>query len=386
MPKLTMRFVATTKRQGLHGDGGNLFLKVDGRSKSWVVRAQRDGKLRTFGLGPIHTVGLADARARAAEIRKQLLDGIDPRRAAIKTITFGEAAERYIESHKAGWRTARHAQRWRSTLHMHAEALGALPVNVIDVASVLQVLTPLWSTRTSTAKRCRSHIEAVLAWAKVHGYRQGENPAAWRGNLDQLLPSPSKLHKTQHHNAMPYAQVPAFMAELRTCDGIAARGLEFTVLTAARTGEVLGAKWSELDLAARTWTIPAVRMKSNREHRVPLCDRAVAILDGLPHSTDLVFPGRHRRLLAPMTFLRLLHRMGYDGLTGHGFRSAFNDWAIETTSFQREAIEAALAHAVGDRTEAAYRRGDLIDKRRQLMNAWDAYCGSRVASNVVNFR
>jgi integrase len=390
MTKLTVRTITAMKKPGLFGDGNNLFLKIDaGGSKSWVVRVQRHGKVRTYGLGAVHTVSLADARTRAAEVRRQLLDGIDPRRAVVKVITFDQAAARYIASHRAGWKNAKHIAQWPMALRNHASPVfGRLPVDQIDVGMVMQTLSPIWTSKNATAFRLRGRIEAVLAWAKAHGYRSGENPAQWRGNLDHLLPPPGKVRKTKHHAALPYAELPAFMAELRSLSRIAERALEFAILTAARTSEVLGARWSEIDLNAKVWTISAERMKSAREHRVPLCERAVAIVAAMPRNADHVFPGiRPGQPLGSTIFLQLLRRLGRGDITAHGFRSTFRDWAAETTNYQNHVVEMALAHAISNQVEASYRRGDLFDKRRQLMAAWDAYCESRNAgSNVVALR
>jgi integrase len=391
--RLSARRVATIRKPGLHGDGGNLFLKVDdGGSKSWMFRHQVNGRVSKYGLGPIHTVSLVEARERAQAIRKQILDGVDPRAArreaavaAAKSIAFDDAANRYIASHKAGWKNAKHVAQWGTTLRSYASPVfGKLPVSAIDTGLVMRVLEPLWTSKNATAHRLRGRIESVLDWAKAHGYREGENPAVWKGNLDHLLPA--AVGKTVHHAAMPFDQIAAFVDELRGRDDLPARALELLILTAARTGEVLGAQWSEFDLANRLWTVPAERMKAGREHRVPLSDRAVAIVQEMQRSGDLVFPGAKRgRPLGPSTFQALLRHMGRD-VTAHGFRSSFRDWISERTSYPTEVAEMALAHAVGNKVEASYRRGDLLDKRRELMGAWAAFCDSRAVSNVVALR
>jgi len=386
---LSARRVAAISKPGLHGDGGNLFLKLDvGGSKSWIFRHETGGKVRKYGLGPIHTISLAEARERAQAIRKQLLDGVDPRAAAAKTISFDAACERYIASHKAGWKNAKHVAQWTSTLRTHAApVIGKLPVSAITTGLIMRVLEPIWSSRHATAHRLRGRIESVLDWAKAHGYREGENPAVWKGNLDHLLPASVAAARTVHHPAMSIDEIAAFVDELRERDDLPARALVLLIMTAARTSEVLGAQWSEFDLASRLWTVPAERMKAGREHRVPLSDPAIAVVEGLPRSGDLVFPGAKRgRPLGPSTFRTLLRDMGRDDVTVHGFRSCFRDWISERTSFATEVAEMALAHAVGSKVESAYRRGDLLDRRRELMAAWAAFCDRARISNVVALR
>ena len=396
---LTARQVMTAKKPGLHGDGGNLFLKVDdGGSKSWLFRHQVAGKVKKYGLGPTHTVSLIDARQRAEAIRRQLLDGIDPREARraeqeaaavaqAKSVSFDAATQAYIDSHRAGWKSDKHAAQWQATLAAYASPVfGKLPVSAIDTGLLMRVLQPIWTTKNETAHRVRGRVEAVLSWSKVHGYRSGENPAVWRGHLDHLLPARGKVHKVEHHAALPYAKLPAFMRDLRSRYGIAALALEFAILTATRTSETLNAAWPEFSVAHRLWTIPAERMKGGREHRVPLCDRAVAIIEDMRtvRRSDWLFPGAKRgKPLSNMAMLLALRRMGRGDLTTHGFRATFKTWATERTNYQREVIEAALAHVIGDKTEAAYQRGDLLDKRRRLMDAWAAYCSGRALSGDV---
>jgi integrase len=377
--QLTALDVKRAKRRGLYADGGQLYLQVhsDG-NRSWIFRYGAQGQ-RHHGLGAVHTVTLAEAREKARERRKLLLEGVDPiaakkaRKAAAqleaaKSITFAEAAQTYINDHHAAWKNPKNQQQWRNTLATYAyPVIGKLPVAMIDTDLVKRVLQPIWHEKPETASRVRMRIERVLGWATVHGYRSGDNPARWRGHLDHLLPAQGKIAPVKHHAALPYADVPAFIRELRERDGAAAEAFEFLVLTATRTGEVLGAAWDELDLKAETWVVPASRMKSAREHRVPLSARAVEILKEQPRDGERIFP------FSNMAFLQLLKRMGRD-VTAHGFRSSFRDWAAETHEAARDTVEMALAHRVSDKTEAAYRRGDLLAKRRKLMDDWATFC------------
>jgi integrase len=351
-----------------------------------------------MGLGATHTVGLVEAREKARECRRLRLDGVDPieaRRAArsqarldaAKAMTFKDCAERYIASHKAGWRNPKHAAQWPSTLATYVYPIfGSLPVQAIDVGLVLKALEQLWTTKPETAGRVRGRIEAVLDWATARGYRQGENPARWRGHLQNLLPKKSKVRRVKHHAALPYSEIAAFMLELQQQNGVSARALEFAILTAARTGEVIGTVWSEINLAERLWTLPGERMKAGKEHRVPLSEAAVAILKEMQQIRfgDFVFPGaKAGRPLSNMAFLMLLRRMGRDDLTAHGFRSTLSDWCSERTNFPAEVREMALAHAVSDKVQAAYRRGDLFQKRRQLMEAWARFCAALTTTGHV---
>jgi integrase len=345
-------------------------------------------KSHDMGLGSLSLVGLREARERSLQQRRSLrLDGIDPiekRRAArqaamieaASAMTFKDCAEAYIAAHKAGWKNPKHAAQWPSTLGTYVYPIfGALPVQAVDVGLVTKAIEPIWAKKPETASRVRGRIESVLDWAKARGYRQGENPARWKGHLDHLLPARRKVAVVEHHAALPYAELPAFMADLCQREGTAARALEFAILTAARTGEVLGARWSEIDLEARLWTVPAGRMKAAREHRVPLSQAAISLLGQLEQQGDLVFPGQRRgRPLSDMALLMLLRRMERGDLTAHGFRSTFSDWAAEQTNTPSEVREMALAHTVSDKVEAAYRRGDLFDKRRELAEAWAQYC------------
>lgn len=399
--KLTTLKVARKLAPGLYSDGGGLYLQVsEAGTKSWTFRFKQAGRARDMGLGALSTVGLADARAKAAQCRRLRQEGLDPIEArkadraqqaldAAKATTFKDAAASYIQSHRAGWRNEKHASQWESTLATYAEpVIGSLSVQAIDTGLVLKVLEPIWHTKPETATRVRGRIEAILDWAKVRGLRQGENPARWRGHLDHLLPSRSKVQRVKHHAALPYADLPDFMTALRAQDGIAARALEYTILTAARTGDTIGAAWDEIDSAAKLWTIPAGRMKAEREHRVPLTKSALALLvdaeSARVNDDKYVFPGQPRRRrhgtepahgpLSNMAMTEVLRRMGRGDITVHGFRSTFRDWAAERTNFPNEVAEMALAHAVGDKVEAAYRRGDLFEKRRLLMAEWEAYC------------
>ena len=398
--KLTERKVRQRNKRGYANDGGGLYLRVaKGGSKQWVYRFAANGRLREMGLGAIATLSLEEAREKAREYRKLRLDGIDPidqRRAykraarvnAARTMTFKQCAEAYLEAHWESWDLGTQ-KAWTGTLARHAyPVLGDLPVAAVGLDLILQVLEPIWKSKTKTASRLRGRIESILDWAKVGTYRQGENPARWRGHLDQLLSQRGKLQKVKHFAALPFAEIGSFMAELRQIEGSAARALELAILTAVRTSEVRGARWSEIDFAERVWTIPAERMtKTEREHRVPLSDRALAILQEQQRvrTNDLVFvSGRTGRPLGSTTLLKLLGHMERS-VTVHGFRSTFRDWAAEQTNFPRDVCEMALAHVVGNQVEAAYRRGDLFRKRQQLMEAWARYCAlqAKIGDKVV---
>jgi integrase len=293
-------------------------------------------------------------------------------------MTFNACATAYINAHKAGWRNLKHAEQWTNTLATYASPVfGALPVSAIDTGLVMKAIEPLWQTKTETATRLRGRIESILGWATVRGYRTGENPARWRGHLDKLLPKRSKVAKVKHHAALAYTQIPEFMRKLREREGVTAKALEFIILTAARVSEAVNARWDEIDGKAAVWTVPASRMKSGREHRVPLTKEAGAVLGALEQhrQSDYVFPGwKVKKPLTGAACLELLKDMGHGDLTTHGFRSTFRDWAAEQTAFPREIAEAALAHTLRDKVEAAYQRGDLLERRRKLMEAWAAYC------------
>ena len=397
MSQLTDRKVRNAG-PGKYGDGGGLQLVISPPTKSnpkgarkWVLRFMQDGKAREMGLGSYPQVGLADARDRAFAQRKLAKAGLDPiaerkkEPAKVALIpTFGELADEVAGQLAEGFRNDKHKAQWRMTLTVYAAPLREKPVNAIDTEDVIAVLKPIWRTKPETASRLRGRIEKVLNAAKAKGFRTGENPAAWRGHLDNLLSKPSKLTRG-HHAALDYAKLPAFLADLREREAVAARCLEFAILTAARSGEALGARWSEIDEASNVWTVPADRMKAAREHRVPLTERALAILAEMKRGrvSDFIFPGQRRgKPLSVMALEMVLRRMNVE-VTVHGFRSTFRDWAGNETHFPRELAEHALAHVIGDKAEQAYRRGDALEKRRALMAAWGAYCDSDTAGNVV---
>lgn len=385
--KLTALGVSREKKPGRYGDGGGLYLVIDpGGSRRWIMKFRQNNREREMGLGSASIVSLADARHRRNEARKLIAEGRDPiaeRKkpdpATAKAVTFGAFADALIPELVKGYRNEKHKAQWTSTLATYATSLRSKPIADITTDDVLAVLTPIWTDKNETAARVRGRIEKVLDAAKARGLRTGENPARWRGHLDQLLSKRRKLQRG-HHTAMPFAEVPAFVAALREREGISALALEFTILTASRIGPVLSCPWSEIDRKAKVWTVPASRMKAEREHRVPLSPRALEILDELEplRRGNLVFPSfRADKPMSDMALSALLKRMGVKATT-HGFRSSFRDWAGEMTDFPREVAEVALAHVVGDDTERAYRRGDALDKRRKLMDAWDAFVTSEV--------
>jgi integrase len=390
--KLSALTVSKAKEPGYYGDGAGLYLQVSkSLTKSWIFRFTLGGKQREMGLGPLHTITLAQAREKAKECRSKLLDGIDPleaRNAAklgdalvrAKAMTFDHCAAAYIAAHRGSWKSAKHALQWESTLATYARPfIGDLPVATVDTALVVKVLQPIWSEKTETATRLRGRIESILDWATVSKFRVGENPARWRGHLDNLLADPGKMNRVVHHAALPWQDIGQFMSELKGREGIAARAVELAILTAARSGEVRGAMWGEFDLEEAMWTIPAERMKAGREHRVPLSTAALAILRAAPRVDEIVFPGaRANTPLSDMSLTAVLRRMGRKEITVHGFRSTFRDWCAESVgnAFPREVCEHALAHSLPDKVEAAYRRGDLIDKRKVLMQLWADYCAA----------
>jgi integrase len=353
-----------------------------------------------MGLGSITALGLSEARVRAKECRHQRTMGIDPleaKRAATerkkvedaRAITFTEAATKYIAAHEASWRNEKHRAQWKSSLQTYAfPIIGPLSVASIDTSLVLKIIEPMWKIKPETATRVRGRIECVLNWATARGFRHGENPARWKGHLDRLLPARGKIRSVKHHAAMPYEQLPTFMATLRDSECSGARALELTILTALRTNEAIGARWAEFDLNRKTWTVPAERMKAKREHRVPLSDRAIAILTTLPRHDEFVFPGgRNGKSLSNAAMSQTLERLGRGDVTVHGFRSTFRDWAAERTNFPNHVVEMALAHTIGNKVEAAYRRGDLFDKRVRLMDAWAEYATKTLeVGEVVNLR
>jgi integrase len=389
--KLSALKIKRLSTPGYFGDGGGLYLQV-GRtgSKSWIFRYARTGREREMGLGSLNAVGLTEARDKARQLRLCLASGGDPmemrseelaRRHAhqARNLDFDACAAQYISAHEAGWRNQKHRQQWENTLRVHASPhIGQVHVRRIDAAMIMKVLEPIWRTKTETASRLRERIERVLAWATVRGYREGENPARWKDHLDQMLPEPSKVKKVKHYSALPISQLAEFLSVLREQKGVAARAMEFTILTASRTGEVLGAVWSEIDLGEAAWNIPGERMKANRPHRVPLSPQALKVVEAQRGADPCyVFPGSTgKKPLSNMAMLTLLKRMKRQDITVHGFRSTFRDWAAEQTDFPREVVELALAHAVGSAVENAYRRTDLFDRRRQLMEAWAMFCGA----------
>ena len=393
--RLTARTIATKQTPGLYCDGGGLYLQISpSGSKAWIFRYRSPvtGKLRDMGLGPSYAVGLADARSKAAVQRNLILIGLDPiaareeesRKRAIeaaKAVSFADCATAYIESHAPGWRNEKHTQQWTNTIKMYCDpVIGSLPVQAVDTGLVLQILEPIWASKAETASRLRGRIENILDWAKARGYRAGENPARWKGHLNQLLPALAKKERVTHHKAMPFSEVGGFVSKLREQTSLSARCLEFAILTAARTNEAIFAKPDEFDLNLATWIIPASRMKAKKEHRVPLSPRAVEIVrEMLDQKGNYLFPGaRTGKAMSNMAMLNLLERMGV-AVTVHGFRSSFRDWAAERTGFSHEVCEMALAHTIPNSAEAAYRRGDLFEKRRKLMEAWANYLDTLAA-------
>jgi integrase len=388
--KLSARKVITAA-VGWHGDGGGLWLRVrPNGSRAWCFRYTRNGARREMGLGALETVSLSEARDLARTARKQLRAGLDPireHRLSKKAVPlFRDAADAFMESHSAGWSNPKHAQQWKNTLATYAEpVIGDLPVDQVDTEHVMQILAPIWREKPETASRVRGRLERVLDWSAVQGHRSKENPARWRGHLDALLPARSKVRAVRHHAAMPWQEVPAFMVRLRDRTGAAARALELAILTAARSGEVRGATWTEIDLEGRTWTVPAERMKGGREHRVPLSEAAASLLEGLPWrgTSELLFPSPLTdNPLSDAALCKVLKDMG-DPFTAHGFRSSFRDWCAESTNYPREVAEQALAHAISNHVEAAYRRGDLLTKRQLLMDEWARFCETPQAAKAT---
>jgi integrase len=390
MSRLSVKELVNKKEAGDYCDGGGLYLQVsDSGSKSWIFRYTLNGKNRHMGLGPFHTVSLADARQAAVLCRQSLLKKIDPISARdaeharqsleeARSMTFSECATAYIKTHRSSWKNAKHADQWANTIKTYCgPMIGPLSVQEVDTGLVMKVLEPIWTEKPETASRLRGRIESVLDWATVSGYREGDNPARWRGHLENLLPSLNKKLRVKHHPALPFNQMGQFMEALRLQEGVAARALEFLILTSARTGETIGSRWEEFDLKTGVWTIPASRMKAGVEHRVPLSTRVLEIILALHKikQSDYVFPGQKEgKPLTNMAMLELLKRMGRTSLTVHGFRSSFRDWASECTNFPRDVCEMALAHTIANQAEAAYRRGDLIEKRRSLMEEWARHC------------
>lgn len=376
---------------GMHGDGGNLWLQVTKGGRSWLFRYRWGDKQREMGLGSHSEVTLSEARGRALICRRLVRSGVDPieRRRQIATaedvliakqVTFKDAAERYIKAHEGSWRNPKHAAQWPSTMKTYIyPVIGELPVQTVDTGLVLKILEPIWSSKPETASRIRGRIESVLDWATARGYRRGDNPARWRGHVDKLLPARSKVRTVKHHAAVAWTDINAFWRELACHEGMSAEALRFTILTGARTSEVTGATWAEVDLDAKTWTVPKERMKAGKEHRVPLSDAAIDVLERMKPLASakqpFLFPGaKAGRPLSNMAMLMLVKDMDRPGLTVHGFRSAFRDWAAESTAYAGDLVEMALAHAIGNKVEASYRRGDMFDRRRRLMDDWAKHC------------
>jgi len=389
--------VEKAKEPGMYGDGGGLYLRVaEGGSKQWIYRYVTNGRPRDMGIGPVHVLTLAEAREKAREASRLRLEGIDPIAAkhaqraaaavaAASAMTFRQCAEGFIKDNEASWTNAKHRLEWERSLARYVlPTLGNLPVAAIDTPLVLKVIKPLWERVPETASRVRGRIENVLGWATVHHYRGGDNPARWNGLLEHALPT---VVKGEHHAAMAYAEVPAFMAKLREQSSVPARCLELIVLTGVRLDEAREATWDEIDFDNRVWMIPAARMKkSDRDHRVPLSAAAIAVLEDMHaiRQSDYVFPGSyHGKAIGKNMPLRLLNQITGTSATVHGFRSSFRDWAAERTSFPREVAEMALAHAIPNAVEAAYRRGDLFEKRRRLVDAWADYCAKPDSKGVV---
>jgi integrase len=413
--RLTAIQIKNAKKKGLYHDGGGLYLQVAASgAKSWLFCYRFNGRDREMGLGAESSVSLADARIKRQEAKKLLVLKIDPledkkqsqvqaRLDALKGITFKECAEEYIDAHKAKWRNEKNIKQWRSVFEKYAyPIIGELPVKDIDRELILKIIKPIWETKTETADRIRNRIKCVLDFARVHEYRHGDNPAQWRGYLDHLLPAPAQIHKVKHFAALPFTKMGDFMITLGQQPGLDARALEFTILTAVRTNEAMGARWREIDFKNKIWTVPANRAKTGAEHRVPLTDRAIEVLNHAEQLTkykrngedlnDWVFLAhKGTKPLSNMAMLMLLRRMERKDITVHGFRSTFRDWTAEMTNFSREVAEAALAHVIENKVEAAYRRGDLFEKRRRLMSEWADYCSKPSLSdeennNVVNLR
>ncbi len=387
---LTAKAVANLRKPGYHSDGNGLYLQVSPTgTKSWVFRYMLRGRAREMGLGPEYAIPLAEARQTAVDQRRLLLEGIDPieaRKARLgklalqesRSITFSQCAAAYIETHQAAWKNAKHIDQWKNTIKQYCEPIfGAVPVADVDTSLVVRALEPIWTTKSETASRLRGRIENILDWATVKGYRTGNNPAMWRGHLDNLLAKIKRSQRIQHHPALPHEEIADFVVELKKQDGDAALALEFLIITLARTGEVIAANPEEFDLAKRLWIIPAARMKAGKEHRIPLNDRALAIVKDRIGGAYL-FPGRNpKKPLSNMAMLQLLQRMGYDTITVHGFRTTFRTWAAECTNFTREVSEMAIAHDVGSAVEQAYQRSDLLEKRRELMATWGDYVAGK---------
>ena len=389
--KFSVRQVAAITVPGIYSDGGGLYLRVRSAGRSWFYIGTLHGKRIELGLGSVIDIPLAKARERAAEIRTLLLDGKDPRLARARAkqqqaATFGDFAKQFVASIEDGFKNPKHRQQWRNTLDTYGKPLANIPIDQVATEDVLSVLQPIWLTKPETASRVRGRIERVLDAAKIKGLRSGENPARGKGHLDLLLPKRSK-NVVRHHPALPFADIAKFIAELRGRPAVAARALEFTILTAARSGEARGMTWAELDLEKKLWTVPASRMKAEALHEVPLSDAALAIVTALKEQglkpTDFVFPAPRGGAMSDMALSQLLKRMGRRDITVHGFRSTFRDWAGDKTEFEREVVEMALAHTITSAVERAYRRGRALEKRRELMAAWADYCAAKSGQKVA---
>ncbi|MDA7568642.1 integrase arm-type DNA-binding domain-containing protein [Emcibacteraceae bacterium] len=400
--KLTDRGIKAQDKPGRYADGNGLYLQV-GKSgaKSWIFRFMLDSNSREMGLGPIRIITLSQAREEANYCKNLLRSGIDPIRARDERIavekesnkemlSFQKCTEGYLKAHSASWRSARHAEIWHSSVKRFAyPIIGPIHVNKIERGHIMNILDPIWREKTETASRLRGRLESILNWATVQEYRKGDNPARWRGYLDQLLPKPSEIHTVKHFPALPYREINSFMNKLRQREAQSALCLRLIILTATRSGEARGAKWGEFDLAKAEWTIPAERMKAKKEHVIPLSAEAVSIVQSLPHMSrsDYLFPSsRSLKPLSDVVFKKLMERMNVSNITTHGFRSTFRDWAAEQTSFPREVIENALSHQLKDKAEAAYFRSNLLDKRRELMDKWADYTKLETKSDakVIN--
>lgn len=389
---LTVRGIEAIKKPGLypdHGHKGLYFRFTETGGRSWVFRYYPKGKIRSMGLGAYPLVTLAEARDMSIDCRRDLKAGRDPidlrrakqaeaRTVVTNTPTFAECARRFIADNEAGWKNDKHVAQWESTLTKIAgPVIGDLPVNEVSTQHILLILEPIWTSKTETAERLRGRIERVLGWATTRQHRSGENPAAWKGHLDTILPAPSAVKVVKPHQSLPYGQIYSFMTKLRARESTAAKGLELLVLTALRTTEVMGAEWPEIDFDARIWNVPGSRMKMKRDHQVPLTPAAIDLLKSMPvvDGSRYIFPGQKaHKPLSNMAFKNVMNRMGYGEWTPHGFRSSFRNWAAEMTNVQSEVAEMALAHKVGSKTEQAYLRTKLLDKRRGLMSAWSDYC------------
>lgn len=397
--RLKSLVISRTLKRGYYADGGGLYLQVSANgNKSWVFRYRvrspdpTKRRLREMGLGSYNAVTLAEAREAARACRKQLNDGVDPidsrkQTRNVETFTFEQCAENYLSAYSIAWKNKKHSSQWATTLaHYAYPVFGSRPVQDVNIGLVMQVLEPIWSTKTETARRLRGRIERILNWATTMGYRHGDNPARWTGLIDRLVPAHRKIVRVKHHAALPFSDTPDFMARLRAQDGIGAAALEFAIFTAARTSEVIGATWEEINLERRIWTVPPDRMKAGRKHEVPLSKAAIQVLQRMEslRCGEVVFPG-HRKdgHLSNMALLAVLKRMNRTDLTAHGFRSTFRDWVSECTDYTREVAEMSLAHSIGNAVEAAYRRGDLFEKRRKLMEDWAEFCGTAADSKVL---